>query len=163
MAKNRQVKKTASASTSSGFPEDKVVLRMIEKNISLSQWRSFADTGNGLGFFSRKKADHIASSIFTQLSHPEAVKIVAHEWDHLGPDVRIQLGTLASKGNASGNVVKGCQELNRLLNGRLFRENKQITTRINGRTLVVNPAIAGASRKYQNLNTPGYGVKHLTH
>jgi hypothetical protein len=162
MAKGHQVKKPASAGTSFGFPEDRVVLRMVNKNVPLSQWRSYSETGDGYGFFSRKKADHIASSIFTQLSHPEAVKIVAHEWDHLGPDIRIQLGTLASKGNASGNVIKGCQELNRLLNGRLFREDKQITTRINGRTLVVNPAIAGASRKYQNLNTPGYGVKHLS-
>jgi hypothetical protein len=161
VAKNKANKKQSQSGASNGFPEEKIVLRMLRKNVPLSQWRQFVDSGDGYGFFSSKNADKVAQSIFSQLSHPEAVKIVAHEWGDLGPDVRVQLGTLASKGNATGNVTKGCQELNRLIGGKLLAEKKEITTTINGKKISVNPAIAGASRKYQNLDTPGYGVRHL--
>ena len=71
------------ARTATQWPESPVVLRMIAKNIPLSQWRQYMETGNGDGFFSQKRPEHAAGEIFRQLSHPDAVAIIAHEWDQL--------------------------------------------------------------------------------
>lgn len=130
------------------WPEQPIVLRMIAKNVPLSQWKQYMETGDGAGFFSQKRPEHVASEIFRQLSHPDAVVIVAHEWDQLTADVRLLLGNKAAEGNASGNVKKGCQALNKLIGGRLLREKTGVTTRVAGKTIRVDPAKAGAIRKY---------------
>lgn len=90
----------------------------------------------------------MAAAIFRQLSHPDAVAIVAHEWDQLGPEVRMALGTLADDANASASVKKGCQVLNDMVGGRLLRAKVNLTARVAGRTIRVDPAKAGATRKY---------------
>lgn len=136
------------ARTATEWPENPIVLRMVAKNISLSQWRQYMETGNGAGFFSQKRPEHIASEIFRQLSHPDAVAIIAHEWDQLTADVRLLLGNKAAEGNASGNVKKGCQALNDLIGGRLLREKTDMTTRVAGKTFRIDQAKAGAIRKY---------------
>lgn len=131
------------------WPETQVVFRMTEKNVPLSQWKRFMESGDQGTGYRPKNHEKIAAAIFRQLSHPDAVAIVAHEWEHLGPEIRMALGTLASDGNCSGNVKKGCQELNRILDGRLLSQKKPVqTTSLRGKTIVVNPAIAGAARKY---------------
>lgn len=130
------------------WPKESIVLRMVAKNISLSQWRRYVETGNGDGFSSQKAPEHVASEIFRQLSHPEAVAIVAHEWDQLTADIRLLIGSKAADGNASGNVKKGCQALNNLIGGRLLAEKIEITTRVGGKTIRVDPAKAGATRKH---------------
>jgi hypothetical protein len=132
----------------SKWPETPIVLRMIAKNVALSQWREYMETGDGGGFFSQKNPEKVAAEIFKQLSHPDAVAIVGHEWDHLTADVRLLLGTKAANGNASGNVKKGCQSLNQLIGGRLLRTQKEITASVAGRTIRIDQAKAGAQRKY---------------
>ena len=136
------------AKSGQAWPELPIVLRMIDKNVPLSQWRAYMETGNGGGFFSRKKPEFVAGEIFRQLSHPDAVAIIAHEWDQLTADVRLVLGNKAHEGNASGNVKKGCQTLNALLGGRLLREKIDMTARVGGKTIRIDPAKAGAMRKY---------------
>lgn len=130
------------------WPEGQIVLRMVAKNVPLSQWRQYVETGNGAGFFSQKRPEYVASEIFRQLSHPDAVAIVAHEWDLLTADVRLLLGNKAAEGNASGNVKKGCQTLNEKIGGRLLREKTDMTTRVAGKTIRIDQAKAGAIRKY---------------
>lgn len=136
------------AKVSGKWPENPIVLRMVAKNVPLSQWKSYMETGDGGGFFSQKNPEKVAQEIFRQLSHPETVAIVAHEWAHLTADVRLLLGTKAADGNASGNVKKGCQMLNGLIGGRLLRTQKEITASVAGRTIRVDQAKAGAMRKY---------------
>ncbi len=136
------------AKNSNSWPENPIVLRMIAKNVPLSQWKSYMETGDGLGFFSQKNPEKVAADIFRQLSHPDAVAIVAHEWNNLTADVRLLLGTKAHEGNASGNVKKGCQALNDAIGGKLLRTQKEITASVSGRTIRIDPAKAGAQRKY---------------
>lgn len=147
--------KTKAATT---WPDNPIVLRMVEKNAPLSQWKAFVETGSqGTGFY-LKNHEKIAAAIFRQLSHPEAVAIVGHEWDQLGPEIRMVLGTLAADGNASGNVKKGCQALNHQVGGRLLRAKMDITARVAGKTIRVDPAKAGATRKY-GLDDPRFQVR----
>ena len=133
-----------------------LILRMLRKNVSLHQWRTFIDTGDGAGFFSQKSPDKIAQTIFSGLSHPDTVTLVAQEFAILPQQVRLSLRDLANSGNASGNVRTGVQRLNELLKGELLREesqrvfNKRVET-VDGaryRQIKVNPAVAGAKRKY---------------
>jgi hypothetical protein len=147
------------AKAATAWPEVSVVLRMIEKNMPLSQWRAFVETGSqGTGYY-HKNHEKMAAAIFRQLSHPEAVAIVGHEWDQLGPEIRMVLGTLAADGNASGNVKKGCQALNHQVGGRLLRAKVDITARVAGKTIRVDPAKAGATRKY-GVDDPRFQVRH---
>lgn len=129
-------------------------LRMLAFNVPLSQWRAFeADRQAGAGFFSSKNTDKIAQSIFSQLSHDAAVELVAREFEGYPADLRLILRTLCNAGNGSGNVRKGVQRLDRLMGGKLLREEThaerfQAKTRDGWRSKVVNPAVAGATRKY---------------
>ena len=130
-----------------------VILEMLSFNVSLSQWKTYQPRYAGAGFFNSKNADKVAQSIFSQLSHPDAVDLVAREFDALPADIRLRLGTLANEGNGSGNVRKGVQRLDRLLNGKLMREKVHTETfRKMGadgwQSRSVNPAVAGATRKY---------------
>jgi hypothetical protein len=136
-----------------------LIMTMISKNVPLCQWQRFVDSGaDGAGFHAGgKNPEKIAQIIFSSLSHPDAVSLVAREFEELSQQVRIQLRTLCNNGNASGNVRKGVQRLNELLNGKLLREEKfeQYTNRrMEGasgafyKRARVNPAVAGAQRKY---------------
>jgi hypothetical protein len=69
------------------------------------------------------------------------------------------LGTLAADGNASGNVKKGCQALIHQVGGRLLRAKVDITARVAGKTIRVDPAKAGATRKY-GVDDPRFQVRH---
>ena len=136
-----------------------LILTMIGKNVPLCQWKRFVDSGeNGKGFSSGGKMPaKVAQIIFSSLSHPDAVSLVAKEFPELSQQVRIELRTLCNNGNASGNVRKGVQRLNEMLRGELLREEREqvVNRRVEGvngayyKKDRVNPAVAGAKRKYQ--------------
>ncbi len=129
-------------------------LNMIALNVPLSQWRKFESEGrSGTGWHGGKNTDKTAAAIFAQLSHEEAVALVAREFDSYPSDLRLILRTLCNAGNGSGNVRKGVQRLDRLMGGKLLSEETHIErfqakTRDGWRSKVVNPAVAGATRKY---------------
>lgn len=129
-------------------------LSMIALNVPLSQWRKFAaEDRSGTEWHGGKNTDKTAAAIFAQLSHEETVALVAREFDSYPADLRLILRTLCNAGNGSGNVRKGVQRLDRLMGGRLLREEShaelfRARTREGWRSKVVNPAVAGATRKY---------------
>lgn len=131
------------------------VLSMLSLNVPLSQWRKFEAEGRATtAFHGGKNTDKVAQAIFTQLSHDDAVALVAREFDHFSADLRLILRTLCNDGNGSGNVRKGVQRLDRLMGGRLLREEthtERFRTQARDGTWKsknVNPAVAGATRKY---------------
>ena len=94
-----------------------------------------------------------ATTTLTRAGHDDAVELVAREFDIYSADLRLILRTLCNTGNGSGNVRKGVQRLDRLMGGKLLREEThaerfQAKTRDGWRSKVVNPAVAGATRKY---------------
>lgn len=129
-------------------------LNMLALNVPLSQWRKFEAEGRaGTAWHGGKNTDKTAAAIFAQLSHEEAVALVAREFDSYPSDLRLILRTLCNAGNGSGNVRKGVQRLDRLMGGKLLREETHIErfqakTRDGWRSKAVNPAVAGATRKY---------------
>ena len=129
-------------------------LCMLSLNVPLSQWRKFEAEGRTkTAWHGGKNTDKTAQCIFSALSHDEAVELVAREFDGYPADLRLILRTLCNAGNGSGNVRKGVQRLDRLMGGKLLREEThaerfQAKTRDGWRSRVVNPAVAGATRKY---------------
>lgn len=140
-------------------------LKMLSLNQPLAQWRKFEaqnreagaygefGRGHSFGWNGSKGDEKIAQSIFTQLSHPETAQLVAREFELYSPEVRLRLRTLCQTGNASGNVRKGVQKLNELLKGKLLREDEHVDyyrkqTKDGWQSKAVNPAVAGATRKY---------------
>lgn len=127
---------------------------MLAINVPLSQWRAFEASGRaGTGWHGGKNTDKTAAAIFAQLSHEETVALVAREFDSYPSDLRLILRTLCNAGNGSGNVRKGVQRLDRLMGGKLLREEThverfQAKTRDGWHSKTVNPAVAGATRKY---------------
>lgn len=140
-----------------------LALKLIHANKPLSQWRKYyADTNRGaydeslklnFSWSGSKNPAKLAQLIFSQLSHDDAVALVAREFDSFPADLRIQLRTLCNNGNATGNVRKGVQRLDKLMGGKLMRaevhvEKFQAKTRDGWSSKNVNPAVAGATRKY---------------
>lgn len=129
-------------------------LKMLALNVPLSQWRKFeAEKREGTGWHGGKNTDKTAAAIFAQLSHDEAVALVAREFESYPADLRLVLRSLCNNSNGSGNVRKGVQRLDRLMGGKLLREEKhtehfQVQTRDGWRSKRVDPAVAGATRKY---------------
>lgn len=136
-------------------------LHMIALNVPLSKWRAFEDeiaSGKRAAgsFHGGKNTEKAAQAVFSSLSHDEAVALVAREFDSYPADMRLILRTLCNDGNASGNVRKGVQRLDRLMGGKLLREDKheqrmQVLTRDGWRSKRVDAAVAGATRKYGTL------------
>lgn len=131
-----------------------LVLQMLALNVPLSQWRKFQESGRATtAFHYGKNTDKVAQAIFSQLSHDQAVDLVAREFNGFPSDLRLVLRTLCNAGNGSGNVRKGVQRLDRLMGGQLLREEQhverfQVKTLNGWRSKAVNPAVAGATRKY---------------
>lgn len=131
-----------------------VVLQMLALNVPLSQWQKFvADGRSTTAWHFGKNTDKVARAIYSQLSHDAAVDLVSREFESFPADLRLVLRTLCNKGDGSGNVRKGVQRLDRLMGGKLLREEKhvehfQAKTRDGWKSKAVNPAVAGATRKY---------------
>lgn len=138
-----------------------IVLDMLALNVPLARWHEFEENGRaGTVWYGGKTNDNLARAIFRQLSHDDAVEIVAREFNSFPHDLRLLLRTLCNEGNGSGNVRKGVQRLDRLLGGKLLREQQhmehfQQLTRKGYRAVVVNPAVAGATRKYGIVTKEG--------
>ena len=130
------------------------VMRMLYRNVPLCRWESFVDSGMFYG--QSKNPDKTARLIFGQLSHEAVVRLLAREFNELPPQVRLALRDLCNTGNASGNVRKNVQRLNDMLDGKLLADKRALTFNERVETLdgvrfrrrVVNPAVAGATRKY---------------
>lgn len=131
-----------------------ITLQMLALNVPLSQWKQFVRDGReSTGWHRGKNTDKTAAAIFAQLSHEETVALVAKEFYLYPADLRLVLRTLCNAGNGSGNVRKGVQRLDRLMNGNLLREEEHVEvfqkkTRDGWRSKAVNPAVAGATKKY---------------
>ena len=135
-----------------------VLMRMLHRNVPLSQWGSFVDGEDGAGFYAGgKNPSKNAQSIFGQLSHEQVVQFLVVEYDGLAEQVKLEFRELCARGNGSGNVRKNVQRLNDLLGGKLLRSEAHVVhvnTRTEGtngasyRLKPVNPAVAGATRKY---------------
>ena len=128
---------------------------LLARNKPLSSWKDISEA-DPIQTLSSKNTDKTARLIFSQLSHPLSVELVAKEFDGYPADLRLILRTLCNTGNASGNVRKGVQRLDQLMKGKLLREEKHIQHRVMGRdgweSRNVNPAVAGATRKYGIIN-----------
>ena len=133
-----------------------LMFQMIAVNARLSDWESFKQDGRSS--WSPKQPEKLAREIFSQLSHPKVVELVVAEYEDMPPQVRLELRELCNRGNASGNVRKNVQVLDQRLKGRLLASEKHVQftsvrkERHNGvgyERHEVNPAIAGAKRKYR--------------
>ncbi len=135
------------------------ILQLIERNVPLYQGDAYKeDRGESKWFIpGGKNPGKIARTIHAQLSHPKAVELVARDFHLLPEQVRIELRTLCADTNATGNVRKGIQALNRALDGNLLSSEKgQVVNKryetvggVGYKQKRVNPAVAGAHKKYQ--------------
>ena len=132
-----------------------LALKMIALNVPLSQWRKFlADNRDTNGWHGGKNTEKMAAAIFSQLGHEEVQKLISQEFDTYPADLRLILRDLCNKGNGSNNVKKGVQRLDILMGGKLLRKDSDLFTfRRQDRmgrwiSTTVNPAVAGATRKY---------------
>lgn len=134
-----------------------IVLRMIHRNVPLSQWETFVDGSDGKGFSSAgKNPGKTAGIIYSQMSHEATVRLLAKEYESLPEQVKVEFRELCNSGNGSGNVRKNVQKLNTLLGGKLisskqeivFNERVETIDGVSYRRKKVNPAVAGAIRKY---------------
>lgn len=146
-------------------------LWLINKNIPLSQWRNEGDdcSDEGYGTFegwnSEKKLDNVVKIVVNSMSHPEAVELVAREWDFYPPILRIRLSPALNDaaGTRSGNKTKGILRLNKMLGGRVLskvdeqsvsRDLRVVGGRVVSRQRRVNPAVAGAMRAHAAFALP---------
>lgn len=138
------------------------ILDMLGRNVPLYKHEAFEDSGSkGAGFsYYGKSEDKMARLIFSQLSHDKVVPLLAREFNELPARVRLELRDLCNGGNASGNVRKNVQRLDNLMGGKLLKDKDQnLYQQVRVETIdgahykrqVVNPAVAGAHRKYQKV------------
>lgn len=133
-----------------------IVLKMLHLNYPLANWREFTERAAGCGFAIGKNPEKTARAIFNQMSHENVVELMATEYEKLPDQVKLEFRELCSRPEASGNVRKNVQRLNKRLNGKLLREEYAQTANIRKEThdgvkyvtKKVNPAVAGAKRKY---------------
>lgn len=129
-------------------------LKMLALNVPLSQWRKFEQEDRvQTAWHGGKATDKAAAKIFSQLCHHETVSLVAREFDNYPADLRLALRTLCNKREGSGNVSKGVQRLDKMMCGNLLREQAngehfRVETWDGWRSKRVDPAVAGATRKY---------------
>lgn len=153
-----------------------LIITMIDQNASLSTWKKFSvekglppitrgqstlrsgTTGFGMSYKDPRK---YAKVIMPALSHPDAVELVALEWEALPSALRIELGSLANDCQSySGTVKKNITRLDKQLGGKLLRETQgsgvKISERVEKhgedkatrRSKTISGSEAGARRKY---------------
>lgn len=134
------------------------ILAMTALNVPLSQWKKFeVEVANGrratTAFHGGKNSDKTALAIFSQLSHENAVLLVHRDFESLPADLRLKISTLCNSDVGSNNVRKGVQRLDHLMGGKLLRDKNvvaqhRVMTKDGWASRDVNPAVAGATRKY---------------
>ncbi len=143
-----------------------MTMHLLHFNRPLHTWKEQGElTTAGAGFSSRSSdARKVAQSILSQLSHPLVVDLLAQDYDRLPSAVRVMFNDLCNMGNASGNVRKNIQRLDRLLKGKILRQvhdgqfiNERVETRVGVvyKKRRVNEAEAAAQRKYAGLAKRG--------
>jgi hypothetical protein len=137
-------------------------LWLIEKNIDLYRWRYFSGSQEFRAdvvsdkydylFISptsnKKDEERIARQITNSLSHDDVVELIANDFDRYSSSQRQALTAECNRAHAdyrSGNKVKGIQRLDRSVGGRVLAK-KEALRDSSGKK--VNPAVAGAMRKY---------------
>lgn len=154
-----------------------LVLGLIAANKQLSSWRNFAGEHGGrgkmvemglrVGFYSDKKIDNIVDTMVAACSHPDAVELIAREWETLPSLVRTTFTRVANEATStrwrSNNVTKGISRLNERLGGAIFsRVDDRPTTRdlrvVDGRLVStqrrVNIAAARAEQAFGGFGLP---------
>uniref|UniRef100_A0AAU7PFD7 30S ribosomal protein S7 n=1 Tax=Burkholderia phage vB_BgluM-SURPRISE13 TaxID=3159457 RepID=A0AAU7PFD7_9VIRU len=125
-------------------------------NEPLHKWKSFVSNDRGT-YISKDNARKIARIILKQCGHPEVIELISKEFNDFPEQLRREISDLANTSEgSSGHVRKGLQRINMALGGRLLREEREVTFNqrietIDGvkyKSKRVDPAIAGAARKY---------------
>jgi len=143
-----------------------LALAMIQANVPLHRWKTFeaerrmTDRSSSVeigGWGRTKDWSKVARALLNSCSHPDAVDLIAREFNQFPELLRINFRTLAIEAHsASGNVRKGIARLNDRLGGAILRD-KDVQTfnqRVEGvdgaryKKVRVDPAVAGAMRKY---------------
>ena len=93
-----------------------LILDMLACNVRLSEWKQYDQeikTGKRKRTLYHRGKDYgkTAQVIYSQLSHPETVEIVAKEYVDFDPELRLRFNDLCNKGNCSATVAKKCAEI----------------------------------------------------
>ena len=150
---------------------------LVRKNVPLSQWRKLEELGDmkpdkfdsfdqTFGVHSSDKTlSNAANVIVNSMSHPDAVDLVAKEWNFF-PSVLRMYVTMAMNeafGTRSGNKTKGIVRLDKMLGGKILskvddrrteRDLRVIGGQVVSRQRRVNPAVAGAMRAHAEFALP---------
>lgn len=150
---------------------------LVGKNIPLSQWRKLEvlkdmkpDRHDSLdrtfgGSSSDKKLSNAANIIVNSMSHPDAVDLVAEEWNFFPSILRMYVTSAMNEafGTRSGNKTKGIVRLDKMLGGKILskvdsrrtdRDLRVIGGEVVSRQRRVNPAVAGAMRAHAAFVLP---------
>lgn len=140
---------------------------MVRVNEPLSRHKSF-DTKrvDGIGLNIMKDPMGIARAIVANLTHPEAVRLVASEWEMLGSRHSAVLGAVRRIANeahthpSSHNQAKMIQRLDALTGGDVLKREHVVTEQVLQRggggwtRRRIDPARAGAARAYAAVSRP---------
>jgi hypothetical protein len=148
------------------------VLWLVSRNIPLGHHAKYGDkemevqaawTTGYNNHDSVKNLDRVAATIVNGLSQYSVAELVAREWEGFPPLLRMAVTNLINTTQRSGNVTKGIKYLDKLLGGRLRRQERVQTERVvrtgaDGRlyrdTQVINQAEAAASRAFAIVALP---------
>ena len=152
---------------------------LVDRNLNLSEWKKIealkdikpdrfdsldSDYHSGL-FGQGKLLSNRVNVIVNSMSHPDAVELVANEWNFFPPILRMRLTDEMNKacGTRSGNKTKGIIRLDKMLGGKILSKFDSRSTdrdlRVIGGEVVsiqrrVNPAVAGAMRAHAAFALP---------
>ena len=155
-----------------------MTFHLLATNTLLSQWKKIAPSeaearSYGLGTNTAKQLDTVVNAIVNQMSHPDAVELIAKEWGAFPSDLRMKLGwalneAASGSGHRSNNKTKGIIRLNKMLNNAVLRQTDDRVTerdlRVRDGKVVserrfVNPAAAGAERAHAAFVRPAHYAK----
>jgi len=138
-----------------------LLVQMVRCNAPLHSWKDFEKQEGRSTWTAKEDTRKMAKMMLAQCSHPLAVELIAKEFELLPPQLRLDFRSLANQENSSsGNVRKGLQRLDEKLGGKLLREEhvetvmRRVETKygVSYKKEKVNPAVAGATRKYGIVN-----------
>lgn len=154
-------------------------LWLIDQKINISHWKSVQElddirpdkfdplsrTHHSEMYGLSKLLSNTVKIIVNSMSHPDAVELVANEWDFFPPALRMRLTDEMNKacGTRSGNKTKGIVRLDKMLSGKILRkiddrrtdrELRVIGGEVVSRQRRVDPAVAGATQAYAAFALP---------
>lgn len=154
-------------------------LWLVEKKFHISEWKkiealkdikpdefdSLTRAYHSETYGMSKLLSNTANIIVNSMSHPDAVELVANEWDFFPPALRMRLTDEMNKacGTKSGNKTKGIVRLDKMLGGKILsradnrrtdRDLRVIDGEVVSRQRRVDPAVAGAMRAHAEFALP---------